>query len=98
MLDAPKVLDDIVVGNTVVGGTVVGHTLLGDTNFPIIHGSNEKQIYTKEPWILSCFLCFLLCCAMMVAYDCVQCQNGVQFKERFEKAWMQEAYCVGCVA
>jgi hypothetical protein len=52
VLDAPKVLDDIVVGNTVVGGTVVGHTLLGDTNFPIIHGSNEKQIYTKEPWIL----------------------------------------------
>ena len=57
MLDAPKVLGDTVLGNTVlgntvVGGTVLGHTLLGDTNFPIIHGSNEKQIYTKEPWIL----------------------------------------------
>ena len=62
MLDAPKVLGDTVLGNTVVGNTVVGgtvlghtvvgHTLLGDTNFPIIHGSNEKQIYTKEPWIL----------------------------------------------
>ena len=70
MLDAPKVLGDTVLGNTVlgntvvggtvVGHTVVGHTLLGDTNFPIIHGSNEKQIYTKEPWILSCFFVFLV--------------------------------------